>query len=156
MKAKTYDPAFVASIRAGGPDANGHPAERAISDGVGKPCRCCLKTVPEGEEMLILAARPFPSPQPYAEQGPIFLCAKDCVPWQEEGVPPILTSAAQYLVKAYNAEDRIIYGTGQITPKDQVEGYTSTLFERPDVAYIDVRSAANNCFLTRIPRDHQP
>ncbi|MDA8747542.1 DUF1203 domain-containing protein [Litoreibacter sp.] len=156
MKATTYDPDFVASIRAGGPDANGQPAERTLSDGQGKPCRCCLKTVPAGEEMLILAARPFPAPQPYAEQGPIFLCARDCTPWDGEGLPPILDVSPIYLVKAYGTDDRIIYGTGQITPKAEVEPYANTLFDRDDVAYIDVRSAVNNCFLTRIPRDTSP
>lgn len=152
MKVKSYDPEFVASIRAGGPDANGQPAERAVSDGKGKPCRCCLKTVPAGEDMLILSARPFPRPQPYAEQGPIFFCAKDCTPWQGEGVPPILQSSPSYIVKAYSNEDRIIYGTGQVTPKAEIEPYANTLFQRDDVAYIDVRSAVNNCFLTRILR----
>ncbi len=153
MKAQTYDREFVEKVRAGGPDANGQTAECVISDGVGKPCRCCLNTVPAGDEMLILAARPFPAPQPYAEQGPIFLCAKDCTPWQEEGTPPILLVSKEYLMKAYSADDRIIYGTGRITPKEEVEPYTNTLFAREDVAYIDVRSAVNNCFLTRIPRD---
>lgn len=153
MKAISYDADFVASIRAGGPDANGQPAERAISDGQGKPCRCCLSTVPAGDEMLILAARPFPKPQPYAEQGPIFFCAEDCAPWQGEGMPPILGVSPDYLVKAYSKDDRIIYGTGRITPQAQIEPYANTLFDRDDVAYIDVRSAVNNCFLTRIPRD---
>ncbi len=156
MKAIPYDLKFIASIRAGGPDANGQPAERAISDGKGKPCRCCLNTVPAGEEMLILSARPFPKPQPYAEQGPIFFCAKDCTPWTGTGVPPILETSTHYLLKAYSVDDRIIYGTGQITPKTEVEPYANTLFARDDVAYIDVRSAVNNCFLTRMPRDDSP
>ncbi len=153
MKAITYNPEFVAQVRAGGPDANGQPAERVISDGQGKPCRCCLNTVPAGEEMLILAARPFPSPQPYAELGPIFLCARECTPWEGEGMPPILGHSTQYIVKAYGPDDRILYGTGRVTPKADVEPYANALFDREDVAYIDVRSAVNNCFLTRIPRD---
>lgn len=156
MKTTSYDPAFVANIRAGGPDANGQPAERAVSDGAGKPCRCCLRQVPAGAEMLILSARPFETVHPYAEQGPIFLCAEDCSPWEEVGLPPILESASQYLMKAYGVNDRIIYGTGQITPQTDLEAYANALFAREDVSYIDVRSATNNCFLTRIPRDEQP
>ena len=69
---------FIANVRAGGLDANGQPAEHAVSDGQGKPCRCCLDTVPKGKEMLIFAARPFQSLHPYAELGPVFLCADDC------------------------------------------------------------------------------
>jgi hypothetical protein len=147
-----YDPAFVRSVRAGGPDANGQPAERAVSDGQGKPCRACLRNIPAGAGMLILAARPFPAPQPYAETGPIFLCADDCDRWRQDGVPPILTTSPDYLLKAYSADDRIIYGTGQVTPKNQITGYAESLFSDPKVAYVDVRSARNNCFQTRITR----
>ncbi len=145
-----YEPSFVASVRAGGPDANGQPAERAISDGAGKPCRSCLRNVPEGAGMLILSARPFPAPQPYAEQGPIFLCAVSCAPWAGPGVPPILRTSPDYLVKGYGRDDRIVYGTGRITPKDEVESYARDLLGQGPIAYVDVRSARNNCFLTRI------
>lgn len=61
----------VRAYQAGGPDANGQPPERQISDGGGNPCRHCLKMIPKGAGMLILAHRPFPVPQPYAEIGPI-------------------------------------------------------------------------------------
>lgn len=148
-----YEQNFVDHIRKGGADANGQPAERAISDGQGKPCRSCLNTIPEGAAMLILAARPFPQPQPYAETGPIFLCAEHCAPYAGENVPPVLTSSPDYLMKAYSADNRIVGGTGRITPADEIDAYGTTLFERPEVAYIDVRSARNNCFLTRITRD---
>ncbi|WP_281859399.1 DUF1203 domain-containing protein [Litoreibacter halocynthiae] len=153
MRYTSYDHAFVDAVRAGGPDANGQAAEHAISDGQGKPCRCCLDQVPDGATMLILAARPFPEPQPYAELGPIFLCAEACPPYQGAEAPAILRTSPDYLLKAYSQDNRIIYGTGQITPAAQVESYASTLFERADVAYVDVRSSRNNCFLTRIYRD---
>ena len=145
-----YDADDVASLRAGGPDAYGNPAERAISTGVGTPCRSCLNDVPEGADMLICAARPFPALQPYAETGPVFFCADDCTPHERDEVPSILGTSPDYLVKAYDRTDRIIYGTGQITPNAKIAAYASQLFERDDVAYVDVRSARNNCFLTRI------
>lgn len=145
-----FDPGFVASIRSGGPDANGQPAERAVSDGVGVPCRSCLRDVPEGAIYLILAARPFPTPQPYAETGPIFLCADECAPWAGDSLPPILRTSPDYLLKAYGDNDRIIYGTGQVTASSEIESYAAQLLSRVDVAYVDVRSARNNCFQTRI------
>ena len=145
-----YDAAVVASLRAGGPDAYGNPAQRAISDGIGKPCRSCLNDVPEGAEMLVCAARPFADLQPYAETGPVFFCADECMPYGDARVPPVLQKSPDYLVKAYDQTDRIMYGTGQITAKDEVADYASSLLDRGDVAYVDVRSARNNCFLTRI------
>lgn len=145
-----YDTETVAQLRAGGVDANGQVAERAVSDGAGNPCRACLCDVPKGAAMLICAARPFPALQPYAETGPIFLCADDCTPWRGQGVPPILQTSPDYLLKAYGADDRIIYGTGQITPAADLVDYAAVLLGRDDVAYVDVRSARNNCFQTRI------
>lgn len=145
-----YDAAEIAKLRAGGPDVYGNPAERAISSGAGTPCRCCLRNVPKDAEMLICAARPFAALQPYAETGPVFFCADDCAPYDGQDAPPILETSPDYLVKAYDARDRIIYGTGQITPKADIATYATRLFERDGVAYVDVRSARNNCFLTRI------
>ena len=68
----------------------------------------------------------------------------------ELGLPPILTTSPDYLLKAYGPNHRIIYGTGRITAFDDVQGYAAQLLSRGDVAYVDVRSARNNCFLTRI------
>ena len=144
--------ATIAALRAGGPDANGQPAERAISDGEGKPCRCCLRNIPKGAPMLICAHRPFATLHPYAETGPIFLCAEDCAPFAGGEVPPILTTSPDYLVKAYDSSERIIYGTGRITPAGEVAAYADDLFERLEVAFVDVRSARNNCILTRATR----
>ena len=145
-----YDQAFVEAVRDGGPDAYGQPAERAVSEGEGTPCRSCLRDVPAGAEMLVLAARPFPEPQPYAETGPIFLCAEPCEPWDDAGLPPILRTSPDYLLKGYSADHRIVYGTGRVVASNEVEAYAEEMLARPDVACIDVRSARNNCFQTRI------
>ena len=147
-----YDPDWVASIRAGGTDAYGLPAEHTVSDGGGNPCRHCLKDIPKGDAMLIVAARPFTKLQPYAETGPIFLCGDDCAPYQDAGMPSVLARRERTLLKAYSADERIIYGTGQITPMSQVEAYVETLLTDPKVAYVDARSATNNCFTLRITR----
>lgn len=68
----------VAALQSGAPDAHGQLPERDISDGDGVPCRHCLTRVAKGEPYLILAYRPFPKEQPYAETGPIFLHADPC------------------------------------------------------------------------------
>ena len=150
MHFHTYAPETVAALRAGAADVYGNPAEHATSDGKGKPCRCCLAQVPDGAEMLIAAARPFPTLHAYAETGPIFLCAEACAPYDGAGLPPILRSSPTYLLKAYDADHRIIYGTGQITPQADLESYAAHLLAMDGTAFVDVRSATNNCFLTRI------
>lgn len=149
----TYAPlstATVAALRADGPDANGQPPERATSDGGGNPCRHCLCAIPKGAPMLICAHRPFDTLHPYAECGPIFLCAEDCAAHSGSALPEILTTSPTYLLKGYTADQRIYYGTGQITPAADIPTYAAALLARDQVAFVDVRSASNNCFMTRI------
>ena len=138
-------------LRAGGADAFGNAAEHAISSGTGTPCRHCLRIVPESEAFLIAAHKPFTTTQPYSEIGPIFLCEAECAA-PTGALPEVLTASPDYLLKAYSTDERIIYGTGAITRQDEVESYAATLMARPDVAFVDVRSAKNNCWLTRITR----
>jgi hypothetical protein len=142
----SLDAAFVARVRGGGPDANGQVGERTLSDGDGNPCRNCLHDITAGDEMLILTAGPFSGLQPYAETGPIFLCARDCGAWMSPGVPLVLQSAPDYLLKAYSKDERIIYGAGKIVDCGDLDAYAHHLLLRDDVAYVDVRSTRNNCF----------
>lgn len=146
---------LVTALRNGAPDAHGQPAERAVSDGAGNPCRHCLRPIPEGADMLILAHRPFGALQPYAECGPIFLCADDCDAWDgpADDLPPILTLSDSYLIKGYFPTERIAYGTGATLPVKDIGTGIARIFEREDVAFVDIRSARNNCFQARAVRD---
>jgi hypothetical protein len=137
--------------RAGGPDANGQVPERVVAEGMGNPCRHCLKMVPEGTGMLVLAHRPFPAPQPYAEVGPIFLCAEDCAAGGGEALPEMLASP-DYIVRGYGADNRIVYGTGGVVPTGAIAARAGELLADTRVAYVHVRSARNNCFQVRIER----
>jgi hypothetical protein len=101
--------------------------------------------------MLILAYRPFDTAQPYAETGPIFLCAEACEPWSGKGLPPMLDSP-DYLLKGYTADQRIRYGTGKIVAKAEIASYAADLLARDEISFVDVRSARNNCFQARIVR----
>jgi hypothetical protein len=137
--------------QAGGADANGQVPEHQVSDGGGNPCRHCLKMIPAGEAMLVLAHRPFPKPQPYAEVGPIFLCAKACDRGGGEVLPEILGST-DYIVRGYGDDDRIVYGTGGVVETGALMARAETLFQDARVAYVHVRSARNNCYQCRIDR----
>ena len=141
----------VRAYQAGGPDANGQVPERKVSDGGGNPCRHCLKLIPEGAGMLVLAHRPFPVPQPYAEVGPIFLCAGECQAGGGEAVPEMLASS-DYIVRGYGADDRIVYGTGGVVATRAIPARAGELLSDPRVAYVHVRSARNNCYQVRIER----
>jgi hypothetical protein len=140
----------VRAYRSGAPDANGMAPEHAVSDGHGNPCRHCLQDILEGKGMLILAHRPFPEPQPYAEVGPIFLCADDCARWSGDGLPPALACRPSHLIKGYGADDRIAYGTGRIVAVSDLGNSAAGLFDDARVRYGHVRSDRNNCYTCRI------
>lgn len=155
MTELTYSPldtATVEALRAGGLDAYGNAAERSTSSGAGNPCRHCLCNIPQDTGMLILAHRPFEGQHPYAETGPIFLCEAACTAHSGTEVPAILTTSPNYLLKAYTADERIHYGTGKIVDAADVSIYAAQLLDDPDNAFVDVRSARNNCFQLRIKR----
>lgn len=145
------DTPTVRALQSGGPDCNGLPAERAISDGSGNPCRHCLHYIANGAEMLILAHRPFPGPQPYAETGPIFLCAAPCAPWAGAGAPPVLTKGGEdRLVKGYGRDDRIVYGLGKVVAVPDMDARIAAVLADARVAYVHIRSSTNNCFTCRV------
>lgn len=141
----------VRAYQAGGADANGQVPERKVSDGGGNPCRHCLRMIPEGAGMLVLAHRPFPAPQPYAEVGPIFLCADPCEAGGGTARPEVLASP-DYIVRGYGQDDRIVYGTGGVIATEAIPARAAELFGDTRVAYVHVRSARNNCYQVRIDR----
>ncbi len=143
----------VRALQAGGPDAYGNAPERRVSDGDGVPCRHCLSEVATGEVYLILAHRPFMTLQPYAETGPIFLHAGPCARHPgSSATPAMFLGWEQLLVKGYAVDERSVYGTGQVVPTGAVAAVAAELLARPEIAFVDLRSARNNCFQARVIR----
>jgi len=152
MRFEPIPTTVVRHYQSGGLDANGQVPERQISDGDGNPCRHCLAMIPKGAGMLVLAHRPFPAPQPYAEVGPIFLCADACNARGGAEMPEMLASP-DYLLRGYGRDDRIVYGTGGVVATEAILTRAAALLGDPQVAYLHVRSARNNCYQVRIDRD---
>ena len=142
----------VQRLRAGEPDANGQRPEVSVSDGDGNPCRHCLGEIEGSKPMLILAHRPFSVAQPYAELGPIFLCAEDCKRHPElDGIPGLYRDQ-EMLIRGYGHDERIIYGTGKVISMAVIDEEAGRLFERSELSFIHVRSSTNNCYHFRIER----
>lgn len=135
----------------GGKDAHDQTPEQALSSGSGVPCRHCLRQVPAGQTYLILAHRPFPALQPYAETGPIFLCAAPCARGAETEFPPML-AAPTYLLRGYDSADRIVYGSGAVVVTAEIPQEAEARFNDSRICYLHLRSAQNNCYQLRIDR----
>lgn len=144
---------LTSSYRAFSPDANGNLPERYISDGSGIPCRSCLTDVKQGEPYLLLAHRPFPHSQPYAETGPIFIHADNCTRYTEtQSVPEMIRTRNHMIIRGYSADNRIIDGTGQMIATEMIVPAAQQLLAQDAVSYVHVRSATNTCFQCRIER----
>lgn len=117
------------------------------------PCRHCLTDIKAGEPYLILALRPFPSAQPYAELGPIFLHADGCARHPDsQDVPAMFLARESYLMRGYGSDDRIVYGTGRTVAPAAMAAAAREIFADKRVSYIHVRSPTNNCYQCRIER----
>ena len=101
----------------------------------------------------MLAYRPFPDLQPYAETGPIFLHAAPCARHPDTAESPDLFSRTRrLLIRGYGADNRILYGTDEVVAMEDVAETAAGLLDRGEVAYVHLRSASNNCYQCRIER----
>ena len=141
------DDATAARFRSGGADSYGNTPERRISDGAGVPCRRCMRMVGRDEPYLIVAWRPFTRLHAYAETGPVLLHADDCAPGRIEpdGLPAFLTSP-DYILRGYDADERIVYGTGGVIARDSIPARIEELLDAPGVTSVHIRSSRNNCY----------
>ncbi len=143
----------VNALRAGGVDSNGQLPEHLVSDGGGNPCRHCLREIEAGRGILVFGHRPFDNIQPYAECGPIFVCADACERHRDSSrLPPIIAARPRFIIRGYTADERIRYGTGGIVETADMVDTCETIFQDPEVAFIHVRSVQNNCYFCRIER----
>ena len=110
-----------------------------------------MEMIEAGAPYLVLAHRPFPELQPYAETGPIFVHAETCRRGGGSSLPAFLASG-HYILRGYGADDRIVYGTGGVVETDRIGARASALLDMANIQYVHVRSAANNCYHCRIER----
>lgn len=137
-------------FRAGGTDAYGNAPERHISDGSGLPCRRCMKMVGADEPYLLFAWRPFRATHAFAETGPIFLHAETCAPDADSASLPPFLDSPDYILRGYDHEERIVYGTGAVIARDNIIDHASQLLSEPRVVSVHIRSARNNCYHCRV------
>lgn len=137
----------------GGLDANGQLPEVHTAQGPRNPCRHCLSPIEEGADMLILSYRPFDTPQPYAEQGPIFLHKRQCKQHAPNGgLPEMFQNWDTVIVRGYGRDDRIQYMSAAVVPVDKVEETCHALLAQDGVEYLHIRTSRYNCFQCRVER----
>lgn len=151
FRVRGLDTARVESLRRGGADAHGQPALVRTAQGRGNPCRHCLQPIAEGDEMLVLAHRPFDHAQPYAEVGPIFLHRHECARYDAAALPAWFVHLQPALIRGYGRDDWIRYDTGAVVAGAELAAACERILADPEVAYVHIRSKFN-CFQCRVDR----
>jgi hypothetical protein len=141
----------VRRIRDGGADANGQSAIIRTAEGLANPCRHCLEMIAPGDEKLVLAYRPFPTLQPYAETGPIFLHRRACGRYEQDSLPPWFAYMDPAIIRGYDGDDWIRYDTGDVVAGSDLTAACERILADTTVAYVHIRSKYN-CFQCRVDR----
>jgi hypothetical protein len=142
----------VERFRQGGMDAHGQPAQIRVAEGVANPCRHCLGLIEENQEKLLLAFRPFDSPHPYAETGPIFLHQSSCERYESDALPRWFDYLDPAMVRGYGCDDWIRYDTGDVVRGADLTEACGRILRDRTVAYVHIRSKYG-CFQCRVDRE---
>ena len=59
-------------------------------------------------------------------------------------------------MRGYGQDDRIVYGSGGVVPTSAIVTRALDLLADPQIAYLHVRSARNNCYQCRIDKVDVP
>jgi len=113
------------------------------------PCRHCLRWAQPGERVILFPYAAIPSGRPYSETGPIFVHADNCQRYNATNEYPADFRDGR-VVRAYDSNYNIV--DAQVVDGSEPEVVIESLFEKPDIAFVDVRSSTRGCFTFRVQR----
>ncbi|HXM32394.1 MAG TPA: DUF1203 domain-containing protein [Chthoniobacterales bacterium] len=134
--------------RAAGKGAPDHRVVTADSPR-GYPCRHCLRWAQPGERMILFPFAAIPSGRPYSESGPIFVHADPCERYGATEEFPAEFREGRVL-RAYNSAHDII--TAEVANGVGPEAVIERFLQKPETAFVHVRSASHGCFTMEIER----
>jgi hypothetical protein len=127
----------------------GHAAVTQVATGFG-PCRLCLRTFREGEELRTLFTHDtYAGVAPFPQPGPVFIHADPCEPWDREGFPPELRPLA-LTFEAIAAGPRVV--ALERTSGEAADGAIARLLGLPEADFVNVRNTEAGCFVARVER----
>jgi Protein of unknown function (DUF1203) len=127
----------------------GHAALTQPATGFG-PCRLCLRTFREGEEMRTLFTHDtYAGVAEFPQPGPVYIHAADCEPYDGDGFPPELRPL-KLTFEGVAAGPRVV--ALERTEGEGVESAIGRLLDLADVDYVNVRNTEAGCFVARLDR----
>jgi len=115
----------------------------------GYPCRHCLRWAQPGEQMILFPFAAIPAGRPYSESGPIFVHADACERYSATDEFPAEFQKGRVL-RAYNSAYDII--TAEVANGAGPEAVIERFLQKPETAFVHVRSATHGCFTMEIER----
>ena len=113
------------------------------------PCRSCLRISKEPEDLILLSYQPLPDTNPYAEIGPIFIHARECVPYHSGDFPADFLDR-ELVVRAYGHDGRI--ADALVAAPGDAEGAAAGFLANDRIAEAHVRHRSYTCFDFKIVR----
>ena len=113
------------------------------------PCRHCLRWAQPGERVILFPYSAIPSGHPYSESGPIFVHANDCQRYSATDEYPADFRSGR-VFRAYDSNYKII--DAEVVNGSEPEVVIERLFQNPETAFVDARSATHGCFTFRVQR----
>jgi len=137
-------------LPAGEVDTNAGTARRQLADGP-QPCRRCLRNAEVGDPLVLASYDPFTRRSPYAGEGPVFVHANGCEPF--EPVPGAVSEQVSGRVLSVRAYDEDALMTdASVIKGEQFDERASALLADADVSFLHVHFAGPGCFAFRVDR----
>jgi hypothetical protein len=113
----------------------------------GYPCRVSLTDVPAGTELILLNHAHLDIASPYASRHAIYVSkvAAQATP-APDTVPDMLASRT-LSVRAFDQAG--LMADADVVAGDALSGMLADYFAKPQIAWVDIHSAARGCFLAR-------
>lgn len=139
--------------RESGQDDAGNRLIRRVVDGLGFPCRHCLRLGDPGEIMLLGSYR-LPRPTGvYWTPSPIFLHQRDCPRFAaEDEIAPIVLANGIVSVRSYDAEEMCLYDLGAVSEGRDVAPILARALADPRTRHINIHTARPGCLLTAVEK----
>lgn len=113
------------------------------------PCRHCLRWAQPGERVILFPYASIPPDRPYTESGPIFVHEAPCESYgATNNYPPDFRQGR--VLRAYDSQDNMI--DASVVEGEEPEAVIAKLFQNPEAAFLQARSATRGCFTFRVER----
>ena len=138
----------ITPLPAGEVDAGAGRA--AVSDGRA-PCRRCLRDAPADVPLVLAPYNPFLVASPYTGDGPVFVHADGCEPF--DPVPGAVSEQVGGRVLSVRAYDCDAMMTGAVVlPGEELAARVPELLDDARVSFLHVHFAGPGCFAFRVDR----